>query len=79
VKKTTPINNNSCLEIWKLMQLLSLQYFLPYSNSRVGFLAVVWAIAGCEEVFDTMLKGSLCELGMTLKAKFCELSFGGCG
>ncbi len=61
------------------MQLLSLQYFLPYSNSRVGFLAIVWAIAGCEEVFDTMLKGSLCKLGMALKAKFCELSFGGCG
>jgi hypothetical protein len=46
VKKTTPINNNSCLEIWKLMQLLSLQCFLPYSNSRVGFLAefFLWQI-----------------------------------
>ncbi len=79
VKKQLPSTTNPVLKFGSWCNYYPCKYFLPYSNSSVGFLAVVWAIAGCEEVFDTMLKGSLCELGMTMKAKFCELSFGGCG
>ncbi len=57
------------------MQLLSLQYFLPYSNSRVGFLAIVRAITGCEEVFVSFLLGVVDDF----EGKICDLSFVICG
>ncbi len=84
VKKTTPINNKSCLEIWKLMQLLSLQYFLPYSNSWFFSYCVgnCWMWRGLwysakrfplwvgDDIEGKILWAFFWGLWMTLKAKF---------
>jgi hypothetical protein len=76
VRRAALINNSRLENDGSGCHYLSLQYFLPYRNSRVGVLAVVWAITVCEKVFDIMRKSSLCELWMTLKAKFVNFCLG---
>lgn len=92
VRRAAPINNSNLENDASGYRYYPCNFFAL--NSRVGVLAVVWAITMWrgEEVFDVMQKASLCELWMTLKAIFvnflwwfvddikgnCELSFWGC-